>query len=92
MWAKPLYICKKGVAAPAPKASLKWLGRTPGGGLVFCDTPPKLRGAFIATLAWIAIKKASYKVKGIYIYIKTNFSFKAIINADPNSFNLNTKT
>jgi len=32
MWAKPLYICKKGVAALAPKASLKWLGRTPGGG------------------------------------------------------------
>ena len=38
MWAKPLYICKKGVAALAPKASLKWLGRTlGGGGLVFCD-------------------------------------------------------
>ena len=43
-------------------------------------------------LLYKAIKKASYKVKGIYIYIKTNFSFKAIINADPNSFNLNTKT
>jgi len=40
------------VAAPALKASLKWLGRIlKGGGLVFCDTPPKLKGAFIATLA-----------------------------------------
>jgi len=52
MWAKPLYICKKGVAALAPKASLKWLRRIPGGGgLVFYDTPLRLRGAFIATLA-----------------------------------------
>jgi len=32
MWAKPLYICKKGVAAPAPETNLKWLERTHEGG------------------------------------------------------------
>ena len=37
------------------------------------------------------IKKAN-KVKSIYICTKNNFSFKAINNINPNSFNLNTKT
>jgi len=42
-------------------------------------------------LLYKIIKKAN-KVKSIYICTKNNFSFKAINNINPNSFNLNTKT
>jgi len=42
-------------------------------------------------LLYKIIKKAN-KVKSIYICTKNNFSFKAINNINPNSFNLNTRT
>jgi len=38
MWANPLYIINKGVAALALETNLKWLGRTREGAHVFLFT------------------------------------------------------
>jgi hypothetical protein len=39
VWAKPLYIYRKGVAPPALEPNLKWLGTREGGSRVLRQLP-----------------------------------------------------